>query len=233
MGLESVRPILRFVSSTIGAKILMALTGIGLALFLVVHMVGNLRVFLGQEALNDYAALLKSLALPLWAARLGLLATFAAHVGLAFWLSARNEEARPVGYAIERTATASWASRHMLLTGLLVLVFLGYHLAHFTLGLTNPADFERLDPLGRHDVYGMVVRGFSNPGITLTYVAAMALLALHLWHGLESLWRSLGASNPRLVAALRLAAAGGAVALALGFSAVPLAVLCGLVGGAR
>lgn len=225
-----------FIGSTIGAKMLMGLTGLGLIGFLVVHMIGNLQVFLGPEVINKYAFNLKDQPLLLWPARLGLLGMFVLHVGLAFHLNARNGAGRPVKYEFERTVQASWASRHMLLTGAVVLAFVGFHLAHFTLGVTHPAHFALRDALGRHDVHGMVVRGFQDPVVAGGYVLAMSLLAVHLSHGFGSLWRSFGVSHAAFADLARKASIGLAVFLAVGFSAVPIAIVAGLVrvsGGAQ
>lgn len=224
-----------FLGSTIGAKMLMGLTGLGLVGFLIVHMIGNLQVFMGPEVLNKYAFNLKDQPLLLWPARLGLLGMFVLHVGLAFHVNAKNGAGKPVKYEFERTVQASWASRHMLLTGAVVLAFVAFHLAHFTLGVTHPAYFALKDPLGRHDVHAMVVNSFQDPLVAGGYVVAMSLLALHLSHGFASLWRSFGVSHAAFVDVARKASIGLAVFLAVGFSAVPIAIVSGLVrlGGAQ
>lgn len=217
-------PIRSLINATIGAKLLMALSGLGLAGFLVAHMAGNLQVFLGPEALNIYAVKLKELGPLLWIARGGLLGMFVLHVGLAFHLDAVARAARPVAYEFERTKRATWASRHMMLTGGLVAVFAIYHLLHFTLGVTNPDHFAGVDLAGRHDVHRMVVLGFRNPIIAVAYVLSMGLVAVHLSHGLESLWRTLGVSSKPLIQLARRLAIAASVALALGFAAVPICV---------
>lgn len=226
-----------FLGSTIGAKMLMGLTGLGLVGFLIVHMIGNLQVFLGPDVFNTYAYNLKHQPLLLWPARLGLLGMFVMHVGLAFHLNARNGAGRPVKYQFERTVQASWASRYMVLTGMLVLSFVIFHLAHFTLGVTHPAHFALKDAQGRHDVYAMVVRGFQEPVVAGGYILTMSLLALHLSHGFGSLWRSFGVSHAAFADLARKASIGLAVLLALGFSAVPVAIVSGLLrlpaGGAQ
>jgi len=222
-------PLRGLVNATIGAKLLMALSGLGLAGFLLTHMAGNLQVFLGPEALNIYAAKLKELGPLLWVARGGLLAMFVLHVGLAFHLDALARSARPVRYEFEKTKRASWASRHMMLTGALVAVFLAYHLLHFTLGATHPDHFQGVDLAGRHDVHRMVVLGFRNKFLAVGYVLAMGLLAVHLSHGLESLWRTLGVSSKPLVQLARRLAIALSVALAFGFAAVPICVQTKLI----
>ncbi len=183
--------------SSIGGKLVMAVTGLLLFGFLVTHLVGNLLLFGGPEAINSYAQGLKDLGPLLWVARIGLLAVFVLHVITALRLQSSNREARPQEYIYQASVQASCASRYMLLTGLVVLVYLLYHLMHFTFGWIQPGEFSRLDIEGRHDVYTMVVQGFRHPVIALTYVAAQVLLFLHLRHGLHSAFQSLGVRHPR------------------------------------
>ena len=121
-------------SSSVGSKFLVALTGLGLTGFVYVHMAGNLLVFQGPAALNDYAQFLKDHAGLLWTARIGLVTLFIIHIGLALRLTIRNQAARPTRYVHEETVQASWASRHMALTGLVILAFVIFHLLHFTRG---------------------------------------------------------------------------------------------------
>ncbi|MEZ6185202.1 MAG: succinate dehydrogenase cytochrome b subunit [Planctomycetota bacterium] len=225
-----VQSVLRFFRSTVGMKVLMALTGLGLAGFLVVHMAGNLQMLAGDKApelMNAYAAQLKGLGPLLWVARLGLLGLFVLHIFLAIRLTALNSAARPVPYAYEDTVQASWASRIMIYTGALVLIFLLFHLAHFTLGLVQPEPFALEDAQGRHDVYSMVVAGFRVPALSIAYGLAMFVVGLHLCHGLGSLVRSLGLSNPRLQLLVQRIGIALAILIAVGFAAVPSAVLAG------
>jgi succinate dehydrogenase / fumarate reductase, cytochrome b subunit len=220
--------------STVGAKTVMALTGLALIGFLLVHMSGNLLIYLGPEVFNAYAESMQS-ALGgglVWVARGGLLTVFGIHVGVALKLQLINRGARPLGYAYQATTVASWASRYMILTGLVVLAFVALHLAHYTLGVFNPDYLAWRDAQGRHDAYRMVVRAFSNPLVSGSYVVAMAVLALHLVHGFQSLFRSLGNSHERARAALSKASLGLAIGLAIGFSLAPLGVLFGVVSPA-
>lgn len=144
VGLEgtAMTELLRPVRSSLGKKYLMAITGVGLIGFVLVHMAGNLLLFAGPDALNSYAQALKARPPVLWAARLGLLALFAVHLYLGIKLTLENMAARPQRYAYERTLHASWASRHMMLTGAVLLAFIVYHLAHFTLGAVKRADVQ-------------------------------------------------------------------------------------------
>src|ERR1700722_16520489 len=127
--------LLRPVKSSLGSKYVMAITGLGLVGFVIIHMIGNLLIFAGRDALNGYAAALKHNPAFLWTARTGLLFFFVVHMAFALRLSLHNKAARPTRYVYEDTVEADWASRHMLLTGLVLLAFVLYHLAHFTLGV--------------------------------------------------------------------------------------------------
>ncbi len=240
----------RTMNSSIGAKWVMALTGLGLVGFVIAHMVGNLQIFVGRDKLNHYAEMLKDLGPVLWAMRLGLLTMFVLHVATAIKVTAANRAARPVPYATTETQVTTYAARTMLMSGLIVLAFVLYHLAHFTLGWTNPDHFALhekviavgsvLDPaLGtqgapfhdyhRHDVYAMVVAGFQIPLVAGIYVLAQAVLCLHISHGASSALHTLGVTHP----ALRLLKAKLGFLLAtlifLGNCSIPVAILLGLV----
>jgi succinate dehydrogenase / fumarate reductase cytochrome b subunit len=223
----------RFVGSSVGRKALVAVTGLGLLGFVIAHMLGNLQLFLGREALNAYAAQLKDLGGLLWLARGGLLLMFVVHVALALKLAAESKAARPVKYArpVGRVQ-ANPATRMMVLTGSMVLLFVLYHLAHFTLGVAHPEHHGvPLDAAGRHDVYAMVVAGFSQPLVSGLYIAAMALLGVHLHHGIASVFQSLGLNNSAYAPLLERLGRSLAWILFLGNASMPIAVLTGLVGG--
>ncbi|TPV95287.1 MAG: succinate dehydrogenase cytochrome b subunit [Myxococcales bacterium FL481] len=187
--------------STIGAKVLMAVTGGIWVGWLVLHMLGNLQVFAGRETFNAYAALLKGMPGLLWGLRIVMLAAFVTHVALAVSLSNRNRDARPHAYVRKRESRTTPAGRFMLLSGLGTLAFIVYHLLHFTLGVTNPDHFQMVDAQGRHDAYGMLVRGFQTPAIAAAYLVAMAALSMHLSHAITSMLNTLGITTdakPRL-----------------------------------
>jgi succinate dehydrogenase / fumarate reductase cytochrome b subunit len=228
--------LLRPVRSSVGSKYVMAVTGLGLIGFVIVHMLGNLLLFAGPDALNSYAKALKDKGALLWVARLGLLAIFLVHVVLGIRLTLQNMRARGSRYVYEDTVQASWASRHMLLTGLVILAFVVYHLAHFTFGAITTAegvnylDLRDPDDPTRHDVYRMVVAGFRSPWITLTYLAAQVFLWLHLWHGGSSWFQSLGLNHPAYNPFLRKFGPVLATAVLVGNCSMPLAVFFGLVG---
>jgi succinate dehydrogenase / fumarate reductase cytochrome b subunit len=221
-----VRPAL----SSLGSKYVMALTGLGLILFVLAHMAGNLLIFAGREALNAYAHGLEEHPGLVWTARVGLLAIFVIHIYLGIRLTWNNTDARPVRYVYEDTVRASWASRHMLLTGLVILTFVIYHLLHFTFGVTDPKDFKgntAHDPKGYADVAGMVVGGFAQPLVALGYVVAMLLLGLHLWHGASSWFQSLGLNRRGYDRIVNRVGPVLAAIVIIGNCSIPLAILSG------
>lgn len=223
--------ILALLRTSVGRKILMAVTGVLLIGFLLVHLIGNLYVFQGREALNAYAAWLQLNPL-LWPARLGLLATFAVHVWLGLSLAWDNRAARPERYRkglVQPWSTAP--SRSMALSGSVVLAFVVFHLAHFTFGVVQPEAHALVDDQGRHDVYGMVVAGFRSPWVTGTYAVAMSLLGLHLAHAGKSFLQTLGihyAYGNQVVKNVGLALVA---AITIGNLLLPLLVFLGFAGG--
>jgi len=219
-------------SSSVGRKTVMALSGLGLVGFVIAHMVGNLQVFAGPEKLNAYAKTLKDLGPLLWVARLGLLGLFTLHIGSAFLLVRDNKAARPTPYVRKVEERTTFAAQTMWVSGLIVLAFLLYHLAHYTLHLTNPefSGADYFDAEGRHDVYRMVVESFSVWWVSALYVVANLLLGLHISHGAASAFQTLGVRHAQL-AFLKHGfghAIGGLVVI--GNCSMPLAILLGLVG---
>ena len=219
----------RALGSSIGRKLIVAVTGVLLVGFLLAHLAGNLQVFAGQDRLNAYAEGLRHLGPLLWVARIGLLAIALLHVVLTLQLSAENRAARGSPYAAAGSVQTRASTRSMLLTGLMLLLFVLYHLAHFTWRLVHPEYSQRLDGAGRPDVYSMLVGSFSQPLIAVPYVAAMVLLGLHLSHGVSSFFQTLGWRHPRREKLLaRLGPAVGTL-IAAGYIAIPLAVQAGVV----
>ena len=215
--------------SSIGLKMIMAVTGLALFLFLIAHLSGNLLTFAGAEAFNTYAAKLKSLGPLLWVARIGLLVVFATHVLTATMLTRKNRAARPQNYVFKDTIQASYASRTMMMSGVITLLFVLYHLAHFTFHWVGATDAEHFDYLGRHDAYQMLVLGFQNPVTSGLYVIAMLVLGMHLSHGLSSLFQSLGLNHPNFFPAIKKVAPLLAWAIVIGFISIPVAVLAGMI----
>lgn len=220
--------------SSVGAKSIMAVTGLGLVGFVIAHMLGNLQVFAGPEKLNAYAAQLQDLGPLLWVARLGLLAMFALHVASAARLVRLNKDARPTEYVYaQKWSTSTFASRTMWMTGLITLAFVVYHLLHFTFGVIQAdnvgLEYTLQDGRVVHDVFAMVVKGFQNPLVAVSYVVANVLLAIHISHGASSAFHTLGLTNPRLAFLRKGFGPGLAAVIALGNVAMPLAVLFGAV----
>lgn len=211
--------------STIGKKVVMAVTGlIGIG-FVLGHMVGNLQVFQGAERLNAYGALLHGpLNEALWAVRVILIACVVLHVIAAYQLTQRDKAARPIGYVRKEPQVSTWASRTMRVGGVLLLVFIVFHILHFTTGTIRPTG--TFEP---GNVYGNVVGSFQIPWVTAFYVLAMLALGLHLYHGVWSSVRTLGVARPSPRPLRRPAAVVLAIVIAGGFALVPLAVLLGWV----
>jgi succinate dehydrogenase / fumarate reductase cytochrome b subunit len=225
-------PLPRLLGSTVALKAAMAVSGLLLVGFLVGHMVGNLQVFGlfgGREAMNAYGAFLHSKPMLLWGARIGLLVMIAIHIGSAMALIQRNQAARPIGYQMKKPIASTYASRTMRWSGPIITAYILYHLAHFTVAGVGIQGFPLKDAAQRVDVYQHVVNAFQSPLVSLIYVVAMGLLSMHLWHGLWSLFQSLGLSNARWNALKRPMATGLTVFIIAGFMAVPLGVLFGIV----
>ncbi len=213
-------------ASSLGKKYLMALSGCALFLFVIAHLLGNLQIFLGPEALNRYGHFLQTTPELLWPARLGLMALVVVHIVCAVKLTAENRAARPVPYA---------ASRTMMMSGLILAAFIVYHLLHFTVmapgvNLTG-RDFAArpafADVQGRHDVYKMMIVGFHQPVVSGFYLVAMGLLCLHLSHGVSAMFQSLGWKDCRYGPFLDRSAQAVALVIFLGYSSIPVAVLLG------
>jgi succinate dehydrogenase / fumarate reductase cytochrome b subunit len=226
--------LLRILNSTVGKKYLMAASGAGLFLFVTGHMVGNLQIFLPPEALNRYAHFLQNLGELLWAVRLGLLALIGIHIWTALTLSLENKAARPLDYSHGQTPfAASLASRTMLGGGVVVALFVVYHLLHFTVRVEGVNGTEILfsdlrTAEGHPDVYAMVVAGFQVWYVSLFYVLAVGCLCLHLSHGAAAMFQSLGLRNHAWWPVISKGAKIWSVALFLGYAAIPGAVLLGL-----
>lgn len=211
-----------FYRSTLGKKVVMAATGILLFGFVVVHMLGNLQIYQGPEKLNHYAALLRSAPALVWGARIVLGFSVLVHILAAVQLTVRNWGSRPVKYKVRSYQEADYAARTMVWSGPIIAFFVGYHLLHLTVGSAHPS----FDP---ENVYHNVVAGFQVVPVALTYVVANLLLGFHLYHGLWSLFQTLGINHPAYNRARRVFAAVFATLIAAGNVSIPVAVLTGLV----
>jgi succinate dehydrogenase / fumarate reductase cytochrome b subunit len=208
-----------FYDSTLGKKILMAVTGIILFGFLVGHMLGNLQIYIGADQLNHYAELLQKNLPMLWAVRVVLLLCVSVHIFAAAQVWLRNRRSRPVRYKVFKPEV-DYAARTMVWSGPIILFFLLYHLGHLTVGCVHPQFMPG-------DVYSNVVTGLKVPWVALAYIVANLLVAFHLYHGLWSLFQTMGWDHPRFNRWRRIVAVVMAAAIGAGNISIPLAVLAG------
>lgn len=223
--------------SSLGKKYLMAGTGVLLILFVVGHLVGNLQVFGPPELINNYAHFLQSKPLMVWGARLGLLVIIALHISSAIQLSAANKAARPVGYSGGEGYGSTWQSRYMLMSGLVILAFILFHLAHFTVrlpGINGVGDFTQLKTTLHGetvaDVYAMMILGFQVWWVTVFYLVAQALLFIHLSHGISSAFQSFGLRNHVWWPRIQFFAKAASIAIFVGYALIPISIYLRLVG---
>jgi len=213
-----------FVDSTIGRKVIMAVTGAILFGFVLAHMLGNLQVYLGPEAMNNYAVFLRQVlhGTGLWIARVVLLVAVVLHIWSAASLTLTSRRARPEGYRLEKWKESTYASRTMRWGGVILLLFVIYHLLHFTTGTLHQSFIEG-------DVYHNFVAGFRNVWVSAFYIFAMLALGLHLRHGLWSMCQTLGVSHPHYIRMAHVGAWIFAAIVVIGNISFPLAVLAGIV----
>jgi succinate dehydrogenase / fumarate reductase, cytochrome b subunit len=218
--------------SSLGKKYIMAVSGLVMFLFVIGHLAGNLQFFLGAESINRYGHFLQSNPELIWPARIFLLLMIGLHIWSAINLSIENKAARPVPYANWNPTTASYASRTMLMSGIIIFVFIVYHLLHYTfvikgINLTGQdfAAFE--DPEKRHDIFKMMVLGFSKPLVSGFYILGIGLLCLHLSHGVSAMFQSLGWKNKVYGPCLDTGARAISWLIFLGYVSIPISVLFG------
>jgi len=243
----AMNPVGRLFRASIGKKFLMAVTGMVLIGFITGHLVGNLQIFGSPDKINGYAHFLQSLGPTLWAVRLVLLACVILHIGIAVQLTLENYRARPEKYDLNHTIQATLSSRTMRWTGVVVLAFILYHLAQFTVGwaqtgsfkgrlpeYTMTADFHLLGfpVVARNqpvpDVYSMVFLGFANVAVSLFYIIAVGLLSFHLAHGADSLFQTLGWRSEKWAGLLKKIVVLYCMLYFLGNLAIPGAILTGI-----
>jgi succinate dehydrogenase / fumarate reductase cytochrome b subunit len=218
-----VKPV-TFWQSTNGKKVVMAVTGAIMFLFVVGHMLGNLQIFEGPEKINNYGHFLHNLGEVLWLERIGLLLAIALHITVTVQLALRNKAARPVAYSRRQAINSSYASRTMYWSGPIVLAFIIFHLLQFTAGYIHPQS-----QFIEGDVYHNVVAGFQIWWVSLWYIFAVSLLGFHLSHGLWSMFQSLGFAHPRNTVTLRNGARIVATLIVLGYIVIPISVYLGFV----
>ena len=236
-------PISSYLTSSIGRKWIVALTGLALFGFVVGHMIGNLQIFIGPEPLNRYAYFLQNLGELLWIIRIGLLAMLLAHIFFTIKLRIENRAARGTAYAVTTRRATTFPARTMTLSGLMVLCFIIFHVLHFTAQTVDPSFRELHDEAGRHDVYRMMVKGFdgsspNSPKVfsvplgylsSAFYIVAVGLLSMHLHHGIGSLFQTLGLNSAKVRPLWEKGGAAVSWLIFLGYAAIPVAVLTGVV----
>jgi len=219
----------RLLGSLVGKKVVMAATGVILLGFVLAHMAGNLKVFQGPEHFNAYAEGLRTVGAPffgrgqlLWAARIILLAAVGLHIWAAWAVTRASWAARPEGYKRLELIETTWAARRMRWGGVLIIAYVVYHLLDLTFGKANPSFVPG-------DVYHNLVASFSRTPVALAYIAAVLVLAFHMYHGIYSAFQTLGLNHPKYNRWRRAFAAGYTLLVTAGFVAVPVAVLAGVV----
>ena len=217
--------------TSIGKKVIMAITGLLWVGFVTFHMYGNLKVFSGESYFIEYAEGLRELGTPLFGhlhlltvARLGLIATIALHVWAAVTLSLQARNARPQQYGVKKAVQASLATQYIRWGGIAIFFFLIYHLAHLTWGV--PGIHNQFD---RHNPYANVIHAFSAPHNVVIYIIAVTALGFHLYHGVWSMVQTLGLSHRDSAPTIRLVALALGVLIPIGFASVPIAIITGLV----
>jgi len=215
---------MQILKSVVGRKVFMAITGQCMVLFAVVHMMGNSSIFIGPDGINAYAKHLHDLGPLVWVFRAGLLAFAVIHIFFGSQLTLENSAANPAGYAIKRQIKTTFSSSTMIWTGILVGLFVIFHILHFT-ARTIPGVVQGVDALGRYDVFTMVVSAFKNGGIAFVYVAAMCALFFHLSHGIQSFFQTMGWNTDKTQCTI--SAIGKAVAFILlaGYAVIPISIL--------
>ncbi len=213
-----------FWQSTNGKKVVMAVTGAMMFLFVIGHLLGNLQVFEGPEKINSYAHFLHTIGEVLWIVRITLIIAIILHITATVQLALRNKRARPIGYSRKEAINSSYASRTMYWSGPIVLAFIIFHLLQFTAGYIHPeASFIE------GDVYHNLVSGFQVWWVSAWYIFAIILLGFHLRHGLWSMFQSVGLAHPRHTLRLRRAALLIATLIVLGYISIPISILLGFV----
>jgi succinate dehydrogenase / fumarate reductase cytochrome b subunit len=226
---DIVTVLVRLIRSSLGKKYLMAITGLGLFLFVIGHMLGNLQIFLGPEAINRYGHFLQTTPEILWPARVGLLAFVFIHIASGLALTFENRQARGQQYEIKRVVDATYASRTMIWSGCVIFAFVAFHLAHYTLLIIHPEYRNLLDAQGRHDIYRMMVLGFQNEAVSVFYVISIGLLCWHLSHGVGAMFQSLGLKNEVYTARIDGLSQIAAVIIFLGYVSIPISILAGVL----
>jgi succinate dehydrogenase / fumarate reductase cytochrome b subunit len=219
---------MRLLSDSIGRKVVMAITGLLMVLFLVGHLLGNLTIFAGPNGINTYAEKLHALGPVVWGTRVVMLVAVLLHLVISIQITMENSEANPTKYAVDRFLKATFASKTMIYTGLILGCFVVVHLLHFTIRVT-PGVVVGNDALNRFDVYTMVYQAFSGAVTALLYVVCMIALFLHLSHGVQSTFQSLGLNNDKTAPRFGVFGRTLSAIFLIGYGAIPVLILIGVL----
>lgn len=220
---------MQLTQSSVGRKIIMAVTGIVLVGFVCVHLLGNSSMFVGADAINAYAQKLHSLGPFVWVFRLVMLVAFALHIAFGIQLTLENKAATPEANVQVKRLKTGFGAETMIVSGLVLLAFVIYHLLHFTVRVTNPEIYVPLGGHGMVDVYFMVVNGFKSVLPVIIYLAGMLFLFLHVSHGFQSLFQTLGLSNDKSLPVTGMVGKLVGYVLLLGYIAIPLSIVFGYI----
>jgi succinate dehydrogenase / fumarate reductase cytochrome b subunit len=220
---------MQLTQSSVGRKIIMAVTGIVLVGFVCVHLLGNSSLFVGADAINAYAQKLQSLGPFVWVFRLVMLVAFALHIGFGIQLTLENKAATPEANVQVKRLKTGFGAETMIVSGLVILAFVVYHLLHFTVRVTNPEIYVPLGDQGMVDVFIMVVKGFKSTLPVIVYLVGMGFLFLHVSHGFQSLFQTLGLSNDKSLPAMGMISKLVGFVLLLGYIAIPLSIVFGSI----
>lgn len=230
-----------YLRSSIISKVVMAITGAILVLYVIVHTAGNMLIFFGRDTLNSYSEFLHSLGPILWIIRAVLIISAVLHIITSIKLKFENWGAKPTKYAVKNYLKAKLSSRTMIWTGIMIFAFILYHLLHFTFRVTNPQHYypEFYQPnnaissilLERFDVYKMVILGFKNPLISIIYIVGVILVGFHLDHAIQSMFQTLGYNQKTYFSSIQKGSTTLAIVIVLCLISIPISVLLGIVGG--
>ncbi len=220
---------MQLTQSSVGRKIIMAFTGIVLVAFVCVHLLGNSSVFLGADAINAYAQKLHSLGPFVWVFRLVMLAAFAIHIFYGIQLTLENKAATPEKNVQVKRLKTGFGAETMIVSGVAIALFAIYHLLHFTVRVTNPDIYVPMGDSGMVDVFFMMVKGFQSSLAVLIYLVGMGFLFLHVAHGFQSLFQTIGLSNDKSLPVMGMISKLLGVVLLVGYISIPLMIVFGLI----
>lgn len=219
---------MRLFSDSIGRKAVMAITGLFMVLFVIGHLLGNLTIFAGPNGINAYAAKLHELGPVVWGTRIVMLVSVVLHAVLGIQMTTENSAAKPTKYAVDTKLRATFASRTMIWTGVILAAFIVYHLLQFTFRVT-PNLVLGTDAQGRFDVFTMVVASLKGAAVAAIYVVGMVALFLHLSHGIQSTFQTLGLNTGKTLPKFTLLGKVASAAFLVGFASIPVLIFVGFL----